>query len=83
MNMANMNKTLLALLNKELGFPDAKAATYKKIKQYFDEDKGQHVIFVELRISRGEKPVAHDSDFKRNQRLLYHIINAQKQTKEG
>lgn len=73
------NETLLRnLLNKIYGFPDAKAATVKKIKQYFDEDKAQHVIFIEFRISRGEKSVSLDSDFKKNQRLLYQLINMKK-----
>lgn len=72
------NKTLLALLNKEFGFADSKAATYKRVKQYYDEAKAQHIIYIELRISRGEKSVALDPDFKKNQRLLFQIINAQK-----
>jgi len=78
--MENSNKTLLALLNNEFGFPDAKAATYKKVKQYYDETKAQHVVYLELRISRGEKSVALDPDFKKSQRLLYQLINAQKKT---
>ena len=77
-SMENSNKTLLALLNKEFGFPDAKAATYKKVKQFYDETKAQHIVYIELRISRGEKSVEPDTDYKRNQRLLYQIINARK-----
>ena len=73
--MKDNEAQLRTLLNKIYGFPDAKAATVKKIKQYFDEGKSQHVIFIEFRISRGEKTVAHDSDFKKNQRLLYQLLN--------
>jgi len=68
-----MNKekcNLLSLLNKNFGFPDAKEATYRKIKQFYDEDKAQHVIFIELRISRGEKSVANDPYAKKNQRII-------------
>lgn len=73
--MKNSNKTLLALLNKEFGFPDAKAATYKRIKQYYDETKSQHIIYIELRISRGEKSVTLDSGYKKNQRIIYQLLN--------
>ncbi|MCW9025521.1 MAG: hypothetical protein OQK73_12685 [Gammaproteobacteria bacterium] len=78
--MEKNNPTLLNILNKEYGFPDTKAAAYKKVKQFFDEDKNQHVIYFELRLSRKEKPVARDSDYKKSQRLLYQIINAKKNT---
>lgn len=73
------NETLLRnLLNKVFGFPDAKAASYKKIKQYYDEKKLQHVVLIELRISRGEKAVSFSPDNNKTQRLLYQILNMKK-----
>ncbi len=54
--MKTKENLLLDLLNKTFGFPDAKAARFRKIKQYFDEGKAQHVILIEFRVSRsGEK----------------------------
>ena len=76
--MKNKETQLRNLLNDVFGFPDAKAADYKKIKQYYDETKAQHVIYLEFRISRGEKTVTLDSDYKKNQRLLYQLLNMKK-----
>jgi len=72
------NETLLQLLNKEFGFPDARAATYKKIKQYYDEKKAQHVIFLELRISRGDKTEEQYSNKNQSLRLLHQLMKMKK-----
>ena len=81
--MAKTKDNLLALLNKKFGFPDAKAATYRKVKQFYDEDKAQHVIFIELRISRGEKSVANDPYAKKNQRIIHQLLNMTKRLKQA
>ncbi len=77
--MKTKENLLLDLLNKTFGFPDAKAARFRKIKQYFDEGKAQHVILIEFRVSRsGEKVVTPNPSNKKNQRLLYQILNMKK-----
>ena len=81
-----MDKTkdnLLSLLNRKFGFPDAKSATYRKVKQFYDEDKAQHVIFIELRISRGEKSVANDPYAKKNQRIIHQLLDMTKRLKQA
>ena len=77
--MKTKENQLLNLLNSLYGFDDAKSANYKKIKQYFDEQKSENVFYLEFRVKRkGEKPVTFDPDHKKKQRLLYHILRARK-----
>lgn len=77
--MKTKENTLLNLLNAVFGFPDAKAARFRKIKQYFDERKAQHVVLIEFRVSRsGEKVVTPNPANKKNQRLLYQLLNMKK-----
>lgn len=81
--MTDKENSLLNQLNKEFGFPDAKAATYRKVKQFYDEDKTQHVIFIELRISRSEKSVANDPYAKKNQRIIHQLLAMTKRLKQA
>lgn len=77
--METKENTLLKQLNATFGFPDAQAATFKKIRQYFDERKAQHVVLIELRIKRqGEKTVVQSPNNKKNLRLIHQLINMQK-----
>ena len=80
--MKNNETLLLNLLNKVFGFPDARAASYKKIKQYYDERKSQHVVLIELRVSRGEKAVSFSPDNNKTQRLLYQVLNMKANNKK-
>jgi hypothetical protein len=73
-------ETILDLLNKEYGFPDSKAATFKKVKQYYDEKKAQHIFYFEFAISRGEKSVALNPSNQRVQSLIHQLMDIRNKT---
>ncbi|HHZ88490.1 MAG TPA: hypothetical protein EYO59_08600 [Chromatiaceae bacterium] len=50
--MTHSNK-LLAVLDKQFGFKFQQKSSVRKIKQFFDEKRNEHVFIVEYRVVRG------------------------------
>lgn len=62
-----MNKwnQLLVLLDRVFGFEEKKSSTYRKVKQFYDERTGEHVVLLEYRV-RVEPGISTD---QRKQKL--------------
>jgi hypothetical protein len=61
----------LRALDRVLGFESTNGSTVKKLKQYFDQNTGEHVIVLEYRVRYDrEKDFAKANDRARN-RLFF------------
>jgi len=51
----NKDNQLLLSLDKVFGFEYIKNSSVKKLKQYFDEGRNEHVFIIEYRVVKGNK----------------------------
>ena len=65
--MNNSNK-LLAALDATFGFPNKTSSTFRKLKQSYDNKRGQHVIWLAyiVKVNPGdtEKPVVKSQPWR-------------------
>ena len=59
-------KQLIKSLDNLFGFEYIKNSSVKKLKQYFDEKRNEHVFVIEYRVVKGDKhQLKKDENFKR------------------
>lgn len=61
---------LLAAIDAALGFPNRRTSTVKKLKQTYDNDTNEHVIWLEYRVRVNPGDQANSQQETRSETLL-------------
>jgi hypothetical protein len=78
----NASTQLLTLLDRLFGFTDKIRSKYKKVQQFFDEQKNETVILLEYRVRSHGMVVARDVVGDRQKQNLHRQVNLMAQAIE-
>lgn len=72
--MINNSNNLLAALDAAYGFPNKTSSTFYKVKQTYDDNEGEHVIWIAYVVTVKPGQQLTESKVKREPGALYRAV---------